>query len=142
MRDFLGLLAIVAAAAGGSIYLAELTFGVQFETTSDLRALVALHGYPTRSDGGGPAQISFYIADHPLDPSDVERVGSRHDCGLTPSWKGIVWVCQICSSGHDLVPSSIGGNTRIWGNVLLAGDGDLMDQLEKVIREGDGVKNR
>jgi hypothetical protein len=55
------------------------------------------------------------------------------DCGLTPAWRGILWVCQIESRAErlGLQVEAIGGKWRVWGNVLVAGDEDLMDRIEE-----------
>ena len=34
----------------------------------------------------------------------------------------------------------IGGNKRVWGNVLVAGDAAVMDQIERMFREGQNSK--
>ncbi|PWU17401.1 MAG: hypothetical protein C5B49_08925 [Bdellovibrio sp.] len=75
---------------------------------------------------------NYYLADHPITLDDVNRVPTRIDCGLTPAWCGILWVSQIDYQGLRIAlhTNHIGGKSRVWGNVLVAGDEDLMDRIE------------
>jgi hypothetical protein len=62
----------------------------------------------------------------------LASVPTRRDCGLTPAWRGILWVCQLGDLGP--YPDLIGGKWRVWSKILVAGDEDLMDRIEQVYR--------
>jgi hypothetical protein len=72
---------------------------------------------------------NYYLADHAITLDDLIAVGHRRDCGLTSAWRGIIWVCQFRGE-FGLLPDSLGGKWRVWGNVVVAGDEDLMDRIE------------
>jgi hypothetical protein len=79
---------------------------------------------------------SFFITEHPL---SVEALGKLHsidkrDCGLTPAWRGLLWVCALHSPYWHVDSETIGGKKRIWGRLLVAGDEELMDRIEQLVR--------
>jgi hypothetical protein len=84
-------------------------------------------------NGNGIVCSNFFLADHPLTIDDLDGVCSRHDCGLTPAWRGVLWVCQLGGIA-ELYPECLGGTWRIWGSVLVAGDEKLMDRIEGLYR--------
>jgi hypothetical protein len=120
---------------------------VSFETVRELCSLASANGLHTRSDGNlasgstkerqGPQAMPFqcFISDHPLSTDDLAGVATRQDCGLTPGWRGIVWVSQIQTSERFLDPDQgFGGHWRIRGNVIVAGDQQLMNRIEELYR--------
>ena len=82
----------------------------------------------------GEISGNFYLADHPIDLDDVDAVSTRDQCGLTKEWKGIVWVSQTQFPYGTLSPSSIGGNRRVYGNVLVAGDKALINRVGALLQ--------
>ena len=107
---------------------------VGFETARELRSFVDASGLQTRDDGA-PNGGLFFITDHALTVKDMEAVATRRDCGLTPSWRGILWATQISASTSTVYPTQgFGGKWRVWGNVVVAGDEDLMDHIEELYR--------
>ena len=83
----------------------------------------------------GVINDNYYIADHPLTLDELGPVSRRRDCGLTPAWRGILWVCQLHGPLMSLDPEVLGGKWRIWGNVVVAGDENLMDRIESLYRD-------
>jgi hypothetical protein len=67
----------------------------------------------------------FYVADRPIsfDVLQELQTTNKQSCGLTPAWRGIVWVTTI--------PVNIGGNVRTWGKLMVAGDEELMNHVER-----------
>ena len=78
---------------------------------------------------------SFFIGDHSLSAEALRKLHSmdKRDCGLTPAWRGLLWVCAL-HSGFDsrLHSETIGGKSRIWGRLLVAGDEELMNRIERL----------
>jgi hypothetical protein len=79
---------------------------------------------------------NFFIADHALSVEAVRELASirKWDCGLTPAWRGLLWVCAIHSPYWQVESETIGGKKRIWGRLLVAGDEGLMDRIEELVR--------
>jgi hypothetical protein len=105
----------------------------EFETSRDLKEFALANGLVFHcGNGNGIFYNNYYLADHPLALDDFPGVATRRDCGLTPAWHGVLWVCQLGTSGP--YPELIGGKWRIWGHVLVAGDPKLMDRIEELYR--------
>jgi hypothetical protein len=79
---------------------------------------------------------SFFVAKHPLTGEQLDDIPTKRQCGLTPAWRGIVWVANLGDPAgcRCLSPDSIGGKWRIWGNVVVAGDESMMDTIEELYR--------
>lgn len=115
---------------------------VRLHSTLELRQLIETSELFCHSGTlGNVASDNFYIADRPFDYAASLAVADRLKCGLTPMWRGVVWVTDIKSAAGIVVDTAyIGGRYRIWGNVLIAGDENLMDQLEALYhRRSDQV---
>jgi hypothetical protein len=133
-----GCLLVLTGAAGyflGLVAPDPIAFsdGVEFRDFAIGKGLLFHSG---RGDGKLDTRVmysNFFLADHQLTSSDVDNIGMRHDCGLTPAWRGIIWVSHLRGEFATL-PETVGGKTRIWGNVLVAGDEDLMDRIEDLWR--------
>jgi hypothetical protein len=92
------------------------------------------HGLCIHSGAGhSPViRLSCFVADHPLDMTQLNRLRMT-ECGLTPAWKGIIFVGYLNHGGQPsfaLHPNGLDGHYRIWGDVLAAGDPELLDRLE------------
>jgi hypothetical protein len=115
-------------------WLAAPPEAVTFETAHELRAFACTHGLQTCNDGGNSGTF-FFISDHLLRTDDLAAVATRRDCGLTPGWRGVVWAAQASTPSLTIHPEyGLGGHWRVWGNVIVAGDAQLMDRIEEVYR--------
>ena len=111
---------------------------VKFKTSQEVKNLISSEGLHVHAGSmDGHAGNNFFVADRPITLDDLQDVHTRRDCGLTPAWRGILWVTQIESEcmtySFDALP---GGKWRIWGNVLVAGDEELMNRIEAAFRSG------
>jgi hypothetical protein len=112
---------------------------VHFKSVFDFKEFADTGGLHYHS-GASTGQLvfpadNFYVADRVISKDDLEGVCTRRDCGLTPAWRGILWVCQIDATHVGTThPESLGGKWRIWGNVVAAGDEELMDRIEAMYR--------
>jgi len=80
---------------------------------------------------------NFFITAHPLTDDALQKLHSidKRKCGLTPEWRGLLWVCALHSSYDSrLASDTIGGKWRTWGRLLVAGDEELMNRLEGLRR--------
>jgi hypothetical protein len=77
---------------------------------------------------------STFISDHPPSAEQLREITmlNKNKCGLTPAWRGIVWACQIDSKRLHLNTETISGNRRYWGNLLVAGDEEMMERIERL----------
>jgi hypothetical protein len=113
-------------------WLAAPPAAVSFETARELRAFAAANGLETCNDIGNEG-LTFFIGDHPIRRNDIAPLCSRRDCGLTPIWRGVVWAAQIRTSLYTIEPEqSSRGHWRVWGNVTVGGDEQLMDRIEEL----------
>jgi hypothetical protein len=116
------------------LWLVEMPTAVSFATSAELRDLACANGLQTCNDGTNNATI-FFIADHPISRNEIGALVSRRDAGLTPRWRGIVWAAQIRTAACFMDPEQgFGGHWRVWGNVIVAGDVQLMDRIEAIYR--------
>jgi hypothetical protein len=107
---------------------------IQFKSVSEFKDFADANGLYLHSGTSSgnlvfPAN-NFYVADHAISLDDLDEVCSRRDCGLTPAWRGILWVCQIETTHGTAFPDQIDGKWRVWGNVMVVGDETLMDRIE------------
>jgi hypothetical protein len=135
MSGFVDLLAIVFLAVRMILICSSLESRPELDDSTSLYDLVTSRGYfvdsARRPD---EPQLNFCISDHPFTEESMLTSSRCDDCGLSPAWKGIVRVHQIRSSIGRLAMESVTGKTRRWGNVFVAGDPALMDQLERLLR--------
>jgi hypothetical protein len=128
------LVSVILLATTLTSWLAAPRAPISFDTSADLRSFVESQDLQTRNDGVVQSTY-FFIADHPVTTDDMVLVSTRQDCGLTASWRGIVWVGQIRATSSVMYPTQgFGGKWRIWGNVVVAGDEELMDRIEELYR--------
>jgi hypothetical protein len=115
---------------------------IQFKTLKQFRDFAVAHGLlfhrfdtpsPDLAWGSGDA-ASFFVSDHPVAIDDLLQLTTRN-CGLIPAWKGILLV-HFQHAEMYISPTSIGGKWRLWGNLLVAGDEQLMDRVERLYRAG------
>jgi hypothetical protein len=107
---------------------------VSFETARELRDFGSASGLRTFNDGSRHG-TSFFIADHSIPSSDFEALSWRHDFGLTPCWRGVIWAAQIKTHNSFIDPEQgFAGHWRVWGNVLVGGDEQLLDHIEELHR--------
>lgn len=60
----------------------------------------------------------------------------KFKCGQTPDWKDICWAALIVEEDNHFVPGlSFDGHYRLWGNIVVAGDPDLLDRIEHICRD-------
>ena len=107
---------------------------VQFDSLQVFTDFAVSAGYTVQPSGEGYPSDNCYVSDHPASLSELLSLTKR-DCGMTSAWRGVIWAygrTQEC----PLAPGSIGGKWRIWGNVLVAGDERLMDEVERRYRHG------
>jgi hypothetical protein len=113
----------------------------EFETAQELRDFAISSGLMFHcGNGSGFVYNNYFLADHPIAFDDLAGVSTRRDCGLSPAWRGVLWVCPLGTLGPD--PYLIGGKWRVWGNVLVAGDELLMDRIEDLYRSNPGDSRR
>jgi hypothetical protein len=79
---------------------------------------------------------NYFVASHPIDFDSLQMIINRRNCGMTPAWRGILWICQLHrgNNGWIVITDSVDGNCRVWGDVLVAGDEELMDRIEELFR--------
>jgi hypothetical protein len=105
----------------------------EFETARELKDFAISSGLVFHcGNGSGFVCNNYFLADHPIALDDLASIATRRDCGLTPAWCGVLWVCPLGKSGP--CPDLMGGKWRVWGKVLVAGDQDLMDRIEELYR--------
>ena len=105
----------------------------EFATAQELKSFAISSGLICHcGNGSGSVYNNYFLADHPIAIDDLAGVSTRRDCGLTPAWRGVLWVCPLGRLGP--YPEFIGGKWRVWGNVLVAGDEPLMDRIEELYR--------
>ena len=105
---------------------------LHFESARELRDLAESSGFLTHNEGVNPDTV-FFVTERPVTKYELRAVASRSECGRSDAWKGIVWVTQLRTAFLDLDPDQMTGNYRVWGNILVAGDDELIDQLEQTI---------
>ncbi len=131
-----GLAALTAIFLGGRyVSPAAAPEPIHFKNVRELNDFAVAQGLFFQSGmSAGMTWNNFYIADHTITFDDVRDL-VRRDCGLTPAWRGILWVAQINPENPiALSPESVGGKWRVWGSVLVAGDEELMDRYEERYR--------
>jgi hypothetical protein len=143
MSRIVELAAIVLLIVGAVLSRFTSPVNLDFDDSASLCDLVSRRGYYLdRERRPEEPQFSFCFSDHPFTDEMPLELSRCDRCGLTPEWNGIVRVYQIQSSIGVLAADTIGGKTRRWGNVLLAGDEKLMDRIEKLIRAERGADRR
>lgn len=113
---------------------------VEFKDIQQLKAFGEandLH-FHSGTKSGQYCLSTYFLADHPIKFDDLGEARIVRRCGLTPEWHGLLWVNQITSQEAELDPDHIGGNRRVWGNVVVAGDEKLMDRIEQMFRSNGG----
>jgi hypothetical protein len=79
---------------------------------------------------------NIFVAERPITAERMRELAAldARTSGHNPTWRGLVWVWQIESKWSRIDVGSFGGKTRIWGNLLVAGDEELMDRIERLRR--------
>jgi hypothetical protein len=107
---------------------------VRFSSLKEFEEFARSQGLFVHSGGENPDSylVNYYVADHPLTREHLLAIPTKTECGLTPGWRGIVWIAVVTGPSGTLLtqPGSIGGKWRIWGNLLVAGDEGLMAAIE------------
>jgi hypothetical protein len=75
-----------------------------------------------------------YVSDQPLRLEQISRLYTEN-CGLTPDWNGVAWVGVVHNDLSSLALNTLQGHYRIWGNVAIAGDPELLDRLEELFHQ-------
>jgi hypothetical protein len=136
MRLYIGFSALALVAAFAATHYVTLEAApIQFESAGEVCDLANAGGLIVTHENSASSHSVFFVSDRTLTQDDLLAVATRRDCGKTPGWRGIVWVSPIrAGPGATLFPEFIDGNCRIWGNVVVAGDQDLMDRIEALYR--------
>lgn len=74
-----------------------------------------------------------FISTKPLTLDQVSILASPQG-GLTPAWKGIVWASNLKKQQGILDTSNLEGHVRLWGDVVVTGDLELLDRIETLFR--------
>ena len=110
---------------------------IHFRSPHELAAFMERKGLHIHSGRGASSviDINCFVADHSIGFEDIALLNMQ-ECGLTPAWRGIVFVGYIDEGDHQLcgavTPVGINGHYRVWGRVLAAGDPALLDRLERL----------
>ncbi len=72
---------------------------------------------------------NFFVGVEEVSPGSLPT--KKGDCGLTETWRGIIWIVDV-TGPIAVQASSLGGHWRLWGNLVAAGDPDLMDHIEEL----------
>src|SRR5262249_19548004 len=110
---------------------------VQFASAEEAQEFFQTHGLYCHNGTSGATSTcgNFFVADHPISFADTVEVSHQRQCGKRPEWKGVLWIAQTHRTGsYGLLHDSVLGQNRVWGNVIVAGDPDLMDQVEGLFR--------
>jgi hypothetical protein len=135
----LASLTLLAILFGAGIALKPLVRSTPyFHRVSDVANFAQQHGfciYAGETDRKGDLG-SIYLLDHPLAQNDLPILNTNQ-AGLTPDWKGVVWASLAVwgdgpDSGMELVLDNFDGHWRRWGKVVVAGDPEFLDRLEKL----------
>jgi hypothetical protein len=108
---------------------------VVFASAQELKALVERNGLCCNwggSDSGFAGLTNFYVTRYPV--TRAQLPATKRTCGQTSDWSGVVWVTQIRQNNCVFCIDSISGCKRVWGNVLVAGDEEVMDAIEEIYR--------
>lgn len=132
-----GETALVLVTVGAAFLFAPLTSPapVRFTSLKDFEGFARTMGLYFHS---GSAQLlvqadNCYFADHAVSFEEL-NVLSKQECGMTPAWRGIIWVVRHSNAFSEFELSSIGGQRRLWGGIAAAGDPQLLDRIEEVFR--------
>jgi hypothetical protein len=128
-------LALAGAAAAALLALAAAWPGqrsaLRFRDVRELRAWAERRGLHCRSDWqDGRVTATLALSAHPLSWEDVSRLcpGAR---GGGAGREETVWAVN-CSPGLEELPvPPWNGECRAWGDVLVTGDPELLDRLER-----------
>jgi hypothetical protein len=119
-----------AFVAAGAIMLNTMApHTVYFESLGEFKEFAARNDFLLHPSGVGGFTDNLYVSDHPVSPDHLSAL-TKTSCGLNPAWRGIVWVHGHSWHSH-VVPGSLTGKWRIWGNLLVAGDEGFMERLEE-----------
>src|SRR6266480_970724 len=138
MRTCLSL--VIGKEAVGLLALTVAFFGCRYVASSSAPAPIAFKGVPEfrefaarngiyshSGNANGNIKDNFFVADHPLTLADFDDLQTLRNPGLTPAWRGILWVCEMDGSLTTIFPDQFGGKSRVWGNIIVVGDEDVMD---------------
>jgi hypothetical protein len=103
----------------------------------ELKSFAAARGLFTHTGGKlNDGEKNLYVAGHSLSWESLQELQTafKRDCGLTPAWQDVLWVTRLNSQGVRIFPDTVGGKTRIWGKLLVAGDDQLMNRIENTYR--------
>jgi hypothetical protein len=112
---------------------------VYFHKLADLKHFAQQHGLQVSTNANRPLEHFSQLFISP-EPMSRERLSwlLKSDCGLTPAWRNLVWAAYHTGAPEGTYPvyaDSIGGHSRIWGRLVVAGDPQLLDRLEALFQE-------
>ncbi len=111
---------------------------IAFATAEELQSFAEAHGLHCQREVAGFGGV--FITESKVSLKELAQRACKANCGLTPKWKGILWIKELDSPDHPR-PSNfdpdkdLGGKWRIWGNLVVAGDEEFMDRLEAWYRQ-------
>jgi hypothetical protein len=86
---------------------------VEIENIFELKAFAVSQGLFVHSGNeNGVVWFNFLIADHPIVISDLPALTDRRTAGLTPAWRGVLWVVRLAA----ISGSSRGASTESGGS--------------------------
>ncbi len=111
---------------------------IAFASTEELQSFAEAHGLQCQREPGELGGV--FITGASMALRELETRACKANCGLTPEWKGILWIKQIHSPNQNSLwhfdpEKDLGGKCRIWGNLVAAGDEEFMDRLEAWYRQ-------
>ncbi len=111
---------------------------IAFATAEELQSFAEVHGLHCQREPDGFGGV--FITDFRVSLQEISAKTCKANCGLTPEWKGILWIKQLRSPAQDAPwrfdpDDNLGGKWRIWGNLVVAGDEEFMDRLEAWYRQ-------
>ncbi len=109
--------------------------GVRFTSPGELRRLAEANGLCWQRGSHIPCHTSGnYVTDRAVPEKELARL-CKAASGLTPAWRGIVWVIALdAPGGLPPDPDHFGGARRVWGRLLAMGDEQLLDRIEGMYR--------
>ena len=141
MRVLLSPLAVKLAAAAVlvfAVYHAHRGLAsVHFSSAAEARAFFLAQNLYCHNGATASSTLgSFFVSQRSLTMDDILPLSYRSQCGMTPEWSGVLWVCEIENRQirTRILTSTISGKVRVWGNVCVAGDDALMDHIEHLYR--------
>ena len=136
IRSWTCLAAGFACAAVASLILAPAWLAAhtspRFRNVRELKTWAEARGLHCRSDAkDGRVVRSLAVSTRPLSWGAVNRLGVLRLPGREGGLAGIVWAVNRGTALDRLEAAPWDGECRAWGGVLVTGDPDLLDRIER-----------